>query len=171
MTKDQKNEVIEILKGKFSQYNNFYITDTESLSVEQISNLRRSCFNKEVEMKVYDFKLTRVLDGDTVGFEAKFLPDPLKKELLIRVYGVDTPEKGHRAQCPQENTKGLAATEFTKTTIANGKKIQVAIATWDKFGGRVLGDVLIDGKSLRVALIKNGYAREYYGLAKESWCN
>ena len=52
MTKDQKNEVIEILKGKFSQYNNFYITDTESLSVEQISNLRRSCFNKEVEMKV-----------------------------------------------------------------------------------------------------------------------
>jgi len=87
------------------------------------------------------------------------------------VYGVDTPEKGHRAQCPQENTKGLAATEFTKTTIANGKKIQVAIATWDKFGGRVLGDVLIDGKSLRVALIKNGYAREYYGLAKESWCN
>jgi endonuclease YncB( thermonuclease family) len=118
-----------------------------------------------------DFKLTRVLDGDTVGFEAKFLPDPLKKELLIRVYGVDTPEKGHRAQCPQENTKGLAATEFTKTTIANGKKIQVAIATWDKFGGRVLGDVLIDGKSLRVALIKNGYAREYYGLAKESWCN
>ena len=52
MTKDQKNEVIEILKGKFSQYNNFYITDTESLSVEQVSNLRRSCFNKEVEMKV-----------------------------------------------------------------------------------------------------------------------
>ena len=33
MTKDQKNEVIEILKGKFSQYNNIYITDTESLSV------------------------------------------------------------------------------------------------------------------------------------------
>ena len=52
MTKDQKNEVIEILKEKFNQYNNFYITDTESLSVEQVSNLRRSCFNKQVEMKV-----------------------------------------------------------------------------------------------------------------------
>ena len=33
MTKDQKNEVIEVLKGKFSQYNNFYVTDTESLTV------------------------------------------------------------------------------------------------------------------------------------------
>lgn len=52
MTKDQKNEVIEVLKGKFAQYNNFYVTDTESLSVEQVVKLRRACFNKQVEMKV-----------------------------------------------------------------------------------------------------------------------
>ena len=52
MTKEQKNEVIEVLKGKFSQYNNFYVTDTESLTVEQVGKLRRACFNKQVEMKV-----------------------------------------------------------------------------------------------------------------------
>jgi large subunit ribosomal protein L10 len=52
MTKEQKNEVIEALKGKFSQYNNFYVTDTESLTVEQVGKLRRACFNKQVEMKV-----------------------------------------------------------------------------------------------------------------------
>ncbi len=52
MTKDQKNEVIEVLKGKFSQYNNFYVTDTESLTVAQVGKLRRACFNKKVEMKV-----------------------------------------------------------------------------------------------------------------------
>lgn len=52
MTKDQKNEVIELLKGKFSQYNNFYVTDTESLTVAQVGKLRRACFNKQVEMKV-----------------------------------------------------------------------------------------------------------------------
>jgi large subunit ribosomal protein L10 len=52
MTKEQKNEVIEVLKGKFSQYNNFYITDTESLTVEQVGKLRRACFDKNVEMKV-----------------------------------------------------------------------------------------------------------------------
>lgn len=52
MTKQEKNEVIELLKDKFSQYNNFYITDTESLSVEQVSTLRRHCFTKNVEMKV-----------------------------------------------------------------------------------------------------------------------
>ena len=52
MTKQEKNEVIDLLKGKFSQYSNFYITDTESLSVAQITNLRRHCFDKQVEMKV-----------------------------------------------------------------------------------------------------------------------
>ena len=52
MTKEQKNEVIEILKDKFSQYNNFYITNTEALTVDQVTKLRRICFNKKVEMKV-----------------------------------------------------------------------------------------------------------------------
>ena len=52
MNKDQKNEVIEVLKDKFNQYNNFYITNTESLSVAQVSKLRRICFDKKVEMKV-----------------------------------------------------------------------------------------------------------------------
>jgi large subunit ribosomal protein L10 len=59
MTKDQKNEVIEVLKQKFTQYNNFYITDTESLSVAQISTLRRTCFDKQVEMKVAKNTLIR----------------------------------------------------------------------------------------------------------------
>ena len=52
MNKEQKNDVIEVLKGKFSQYNNFYVTNTESLTVEQVGNLRRVCFDKKVEMKV-----------------------------------------------------------------------------------------------------------------------
>ncbi|MBS1628397.1 MAG: 50S ribosomal protein L10 [Bacteroidetes bacterium] len=52
MTKEQKNEVIEVLKEKFSQYNNFYVTDTESLTVEQVTKLRKACFDKQVEMKV-----------------------------------------------------------------------------------------------------------------------
>jgi large subunit ribosomal protein L10 len=52
MNTAQKTEAIELLKEKFSQYSNFYITNTESLSVAQISKLRRVCFEKNVEMKV-----------------------------------------------------------------------------------------------------------------------
>lgn len=59
MTKEQKQEVIEVLKDKFSQYSNFYITDTESLSVSQVTALRRTCFDKQVEMKVAKNTLIR----------------------------------------------------------------------------------------------------------------
>jgi len=93
------------------------------------------------------------------------------KELSIRVFGVDTPEKSFRAKCPAEDKLGQAATSFTKDSIANAKKLEIVLMDWDKYGGRVLGDVIIDGQSLRKLLITKGYAREYYGEAKTSWCN
>jgi len=127
-------------------------------------------FAKDKEGVIHDYPITRVIDGDTVAFQADFLPDPLKKELSIRVYGVDTPEKGHRAQCDSEKQKGEEASAFTKDLVKNAKKTQVVLISWDKYGGRVLGDVLFDGQSLKEQLISKGYAREYYGDKKESWC-
>jgi endonuclease YncB( thermonuclease family) len=125
---------------------------------------------KQKEGVTYNATLTRVIDGDTVAFQALWLPDPLKKELSIRVFGVDTPEKGHRAQCPSENARGQAATAFTKKMVEQATTRQVVLMSWDKYGGRVLGDVLLNGQSLRFMLIQQGYAREYYGEAKTSWC-
>lgn len=126
---------------------------------------------KQRQGVVYDVVITRIIDGDTVAFRADFLPDPLKKELSLRVFGVDTPEKGHRAQCPDEDRRGQMATAYTKQLIAQATTRQIVLMSWDKYGGRVLGDVLINGQSLRQLLIQNGYAREYYGEAKISWCN
>ncbi len=119
----------------------------------------------------YDAQIVRVNDGDTVVIAAPFLPAPLKPELAVRVFGVDTPEKGFRAQCPSENARGEAATAFTKNAVKSTKKHQVVLYGWDKFGGRVLGDMILDGVSLRAELIRNGFAREYFGDAKQSWCN
>ena len=122
------------------------------------------------QAEVYDWKITRVKDGDTVEFEAKWLPPPLKPLLSLRVLGVDTPEKAPRAKCDKEARGGQAATDFTKKKVAEAKKIQIEIKDWDKFGGRVLGDVIIDGQSLSKMLIDNQLARPYHGEAKKSWC-
>lgn len=127
-------------------------------------------YAKDKEAVVYDVKFTRLIDGDTIAFQADWLPKPLKPELSIRVYGVDTPEKGFRAKCESEKARGEAASAFTKAQVKAAKKTQIALMDWDKYGGRVLGDVLLDGKSLRQMLIAMGYAREYYGDAKQSWC-
>jgi len=122
------------------------------------------------ESAIYDAQIISVTDGDTIVISAPFLPKPLKPQLAVRVFGVDTPEKGHRAQCPSEAQRGEQATAFTKDAVAKSLKRQVVLYKWDKFGGRVLGDIVLDGRSLRAELIRNGFAREYYGDAKQSWC-
>lgn len=126
---------------------------------------------KQPQGVTYDAQILRVSDGDTVVIAAPFLPAPLKPELAIRIYGVDTPEKGFRAQCPLEDQRGQAASAFTKNAVAQTQKHQVVLYGWDKFGGRVLGDIILNGASLRAELIRNGFAREYFGEAKQSWCN
>jgi endonuclease YncB( thermonuclease family) len=63
----------------------------------------------------YDAQIVRVNDGDTVVISAPFLPAPLKPELAVRVFGVDTPEKGHRAQCPSEDARGELPVSLPKT--------------------------------------------------------
>jgi endonuclease YncB( thermonuclease family) len=124
----------------------------------------------KVEGVIYDWKITRVVDGDTVEFEAKFLPQPLKPLLSIRVLGVDTPEKAPRAKCEKEAEAAKKASEFTKKLVSSATKTQIEIREWDKYGGRVLGDVLLDGKRLSEMLIENKHARPYFGEAKKSWC-
>jgi micrococcal nuclease len=123
----------------------------------------------------YDWKITRVIDGDTVEFAAPFLPDPLPKKLSIRVLGVDTPEKGHRASCPQEAQAAEKASQFTKDTLNNAYKnklpVLIELQKHDKYGGRVLGDVIVNGERLSAMLIANGHARPYHGEKKSSWCN
>ena len=136
----------------------------------------------EASANPYDWKVVRVLDGDTV----EFVPDPnawkvpaeIAANPRIRVFGVDTPEKD--GQCDKEKAAGLAATEFTKKKVAEAKKVQIyllpksdrgTVKAFDKFSNRYLGDVIIDGQNLSKLLIDNGHARAYFGEAKQSWCN
>jgi endonuclease YncB( thermonuclease family) len=119
----------------------------------------------------YDATIVRASDGDTVVIAAPYLPAPLKPEIAVRIYGVDTPEKSFRGKCDSEKARGEQASTFTKDVIKATKKHQVVLYSWDKFGGRVLGDLILDGMSLRDLLIKNGFARAYFGDAKQSWCN
>lgn len=119
----------------------------------------------------YPAEIIKVTDGDTVVIAAPYLPAPLKPQLAIRIYGVDTPEKGARAKCTVEDQKGQAASRFTSNAVKKATQSQVIIYDWDKYGGRVLGDVILNGQSLRAMLIQKGYAREYYGEAKTSWCD
>ena len=52
MTKQEKAAVIDELKEKFSNSQFFYVADSSAMTVEQVNTLRRSFFDKGIEMKV-----------------------------------------------------------------------------------------------------------------------
>lgn len=59
MTKAEKTATIEALKERLSEVEHFYLTDSSTLSVEQVNKFRRLCFEKGVEMKVVKNTLIR----------------------------------------------------------------------------------------------------------------
>lgn len=117
------------------------------------------------------YKIIDVTDGDTIVIEANFLPPELGHKLGLRVVGVDTPEKGGRAECEYEANLGEKASAFTQNKISTAKNIEINLVGWDKYGGRVIGEVIVDGESLSNLLIQNNLAYPYDGQsAKRSWC-
>lgn len=158
MTKDQKNEVIELLKGKFNQYNNFYVTDTESLSVVQIGKLRRACFDKNVEMKVAKNTLIRKalesIDAEkyTGMYESlnqvtalMFSENPKEPALIISSFRKDS--KGERP---------VLKAAFINGDIYSGDNQLVAltkIKTKDELVGEVIGLLQSPAKRVLAALL------------------
>ena len=52
MTRSEKAAQIEELKSKFDSNPYFYITDSSTLTVEQVNELRGLCYKEDIEMKV-----------------------------------------------------------------------------------------------------------------------
>ena len=51
---------------------------------------------------VYKAVINRIIDGDTIVIQAPYLPKPLKPEIAVRIYGVDTPEKASEPSAPKK---------------------------------------------------------------------
>ena len=115
--------------------------------------------------------IIRVVDGDTIEIKARYLPDAIGDSLSLRIIGIDTPERGGRAKCELEADLAEQAKTFVEQQIYRAMFIRIELDSWDKYGGRVLGDVVIDGKKLSKLLMDKGYAVVYEGKGKKhDWC-
>ncbi len=75
MTRTDKGLLIEELKGKFENAQFFYVTDASSMTVEKINALRRTCFDKGIEVKTVKNSLAiKAMEGQesSRNFEAIF---------------------------------------------------------------------------------------------------
>ena len=118
----------------------------------------------------YEWRIVGVVDGDTIRVDAAPDLPPELARLKVRIRGIDTPEKAGRAKCEAERRGGAAATEYVEAAIGAARRVVIRNPKWGKWGGRVIADVLIDGRDLAGALIGAGLARRYDGGRRGSWC-
>ncbi len=113
--------------------------------------------------------LDYVYDGDTVKATLVTLPDQLK-QISLRINGIDTPEV--RTSCINEKEKGYDARDFLALKISQAEKIEVNLIKWGKFGGRIIADIILDGRQVRDIMIESGHAVAYDGGRKtHNWCD
>jgi micrococcal nuclease len=109
-----------------------------------------------------------IVDGDTFKTNLIGLPDSLRK-VSVRIKGIDTPEI--KGKCLQEIEKAIEAKSKLKEIISDYSAITVKNVKWDKYGGRILGDVyLSNGNNVASEMISSGLARPYSGGSRTSWC-
>ena len=117
---------------------------------------------------VYNAKLLRVIDGDTVDALIDLGFDTWVKK-RIRLYGIDTPET--RTRDKEEKKKGLEAkARVIEVLERNNNEIILTSLGVGKYG-RCLGEIKFTksyiksnkyhGKSLNTMLVKEGHAKEY----------
>ena len=113
----------------------------------------------------------RVVDGDSIRISAPFLPAPLPDTLILRLRGVDTPEVGWRAGCAEESQLAAIAKNGTRGWLQQ-RTTHIQFDRWDKYGGRVLGDVIDSdtSESLTDWLLTVGLALPYNGRTRPDWC-
>ncbi len=85
----------------------------------------------------YNFKLVKVVDGDTVDIDIDLGFGVWLKDQRIRLMGIDTPES--RTRDDEEKKFGLLAKEEVIKYLANCKKFKSFKDEKGKFG-RILGD-------------------------------
>ena len=82
MTKEEKNQLIDVLDKSIQENSNFYLADISGLSAEESSNLRRLCFKREVSLQVVkNTLLKRALEKNDSNYEELY--DVLKGNTSI----------------------------------------------------------------------------------------
>ena len=117
-------------------------------------------------MYEYRCKIRRVVDGDTVDIDIDLGFGVWLHKERVRIYGIDTPES--RTRDKEEKKYGLMAKEFVKQFV-KGDSIKLTTQKYDAKGkfGRILGDIIVDDKSLSETMIQEYHAVAYHGQSKE----
>lgn len=121
-------------------------------------------------------EFVRAKDGDTIVVDIPGVHSYFGSKAEVRLYGIDTPEAKSKNDC--EVRLSRIAKKLVESNLAHAKRIDLKLIA-NKNGkmrkekyGRMLADVLYDGKSLTDSLLAQSLGVRYEGKkkAKTNWC-
>jgi len=118
----------------------------------------------------YNFKLVKVVDGDTVDIDIDLGFGVWLRNQRIRIMGIDTPES--RTSDPVEKKYGMLAKDQVVRYLANSIKFRSFKDEKGKFG-RILGDFEVFHPTsnkwmmMAEAMIMENYGVKYHGQSKD----
>lgn len=113
--------------------------------------------------KIKECKVIKVYDGDTITVAAFLKGDPECYKFQVRLNGIDSPEM--RGSSENEKKHAIISRDALSEQILN-KIIKLEIKGKEKYG-RLLADVLYNGKNMNEWMVQNGYAVKYDGGTKK----
>jgi len=117
-------------------------------------------------------KFIKNYDGDTLTVDIPGVHPFFGQNLKVRVRGIDTPEVKGKNTCEKDQAR--SARRLVEAELKHAKRIDLKISYQDKLDkyGRLLAEVVYDGKNLAQVLLQNRLAVRYEGKKKQAidWC-
>ena len=158
MTKEEKNQFIDVLDKSIQENSNFYLADISGLSAEESSNLRRLCFKREVSLQVVkNTLLKRSLEKNDSNYEELY--DVLKGNTSVMYSETgNAPAKVIKA-FRKKSDKPLLKGAFIEETIYLGDEqldMLVDIKSKEELLGEIVGLLQSPAKNVISALKSGG---------------
>lgn len=160
MTRAEKSAAIESLKEKFGSSQFFYLTDSSSLTVEKINELRGKCYEHGVEMKVVKNTLA-IKALEQAAEEKGFAPlyDSLKgPTAILFTESANAPAKIIKEFRGKDDEKPVLKAAYIDTEIYVGDDKLAFLASMkskEELVGEIIGLLQSPAKNL-ISALKSG---------------
>lgn len=159
MKKEEKVKVIDSLVEQLANSSHFYLTDVSTLTAENTSALRRTCFDKNIKMLVVKNTLLRLAMERNTEKDYQPLIETLKGSTAIMFSEVGSdPAKVIKA-FRKKNDRPLLKAAFVEESVYVGDdqlSILASIKSKDEVIGEIIGLLQSPAKNVISALKSGG---------------
>lgn len=152
------------IEDKLHHNLNFKMNEIQRLENIDPKTVKKVPFQNEI---IYA-RIEEIYDGDTVKIIILLGDIPIR--FSLRIFGIDTPEIKHGdGRFPEEHDAAVKVRDHMRALFPTNIS-KICIRDWDKYGGRVLGELFLPtGENVSEILINGGWGRPYNGEKKKAW--